>query len=235
MTLAQAYCRLQRSNTGLNLSGGIKMLTLNYELDENGDSGFTAFIQSKDCPEGLFSVVSLDSQGRTRRLLNCQTAASQEILLQAGIQGNIEYTATPPGRIPLAISGAGYFLVQCPTGIFLQRSGDFQLRGEEVWLGACSVLNRDGQTLTWNQEELDEFGCTSKGECPLVVEADPATSVAVNRTTLRYEGSQLPPPLRESRIFSGSLERLDEPDSGPMGPDWERLPVFTPPRDCDSI
>lgn len=148
VTLAQAYCRLQRSNTGLNLSGGIKMLTLNYELDENGDSGFTAFIQSKDCPEGLFSVVSLDSQGRTRRLLNCQTAASQEILLQAGIQGNIEYTATPPGRIPLAISGAGYFLVQCPTGIFLQRSGDFQLRGEEVWLGACSVLNRDGQTLT---------------------------------------------------------------------------------------
>lgn len=148
VTLAQAYCRLQRSNTGLNLSGGIKMLTLNYELDENGDSGFTAFIQSKDCPEGLFSVVSLDSQGRTRRLLNCQTAASQEILLQAGIQGNIEYTATPPGRMPLAISGAGYFLVQCPTGIFLQRSGDFQLRGEEVWLGACSVLNRDGQTLT---------------------------------------------------------------------------------------
>lgn len=233
LTPAQAYCQILKSQAGLTLSGQLKMIHFDFDLDDNGQSGFTALVQSSDCPEGLFSTITIDRFGRITQLKDCRNLAREDLLLSSGVQGNIEFVGARPGRLPLALSGGGYFVTACSTGFYLHRSGDFHLQDRQVHLGGCAVLNREGEPWQWSGEELDEFGCSSKGECPLVTEADPGSSEIIDRLTIRYTGSERPAPLLNTHVFTQSLERLDEADSGPMGPQWDRVPVFEPPPQCD--
>ena len=57
----------------------------------------------------------------------------------------------------------------------------------------------------------------------------------VDRTTLRATADPLGKPAIEGRVLSDSLEDFSDPEAGPTGPQWEALPEFYLPKNCDIL
>ncbi len=232
---SKAFCRILRANSGLPLAGPLKMYAFEYEQHGEEGPGMIAFVQSRECPDELFSMVRIDGNDRVKELIDCRFAQKEEILMKSGIQGEILDYPVSPERMLLAISGPGYFITDCPNGLFMQRSGDFQRRGREIWQGACRVLNGEGEPFVWDGHPLDEHGCSKEGQCPAIVEADPKFTTFIDRTTFEIADRSMARLLPEPRVFSNSLETLDSADTGPTGPHLTNRIQFTPPADCSTV
>jgi hypothetical protein len=217
------------------MTGKIQISVLNYDADEEGNSGFVAFVRSSHCPENLFSKIKIDQFGRTKELIDCNSASREEILLNSGIQGNIDDHTADTKALSVAISGNGYFLIECASGLFLQRSGDFQRQGQELRYGKCHVLNRNGEPFAWSGKELNENGCDLEGACLAIVNPDPKTITSIDRTTFKMTGNNLPQIMTDGRVFLNALENFNDPQSGPTGPNWKEMPPFVPPAECNDV
>lgn len=228
----QAYCRIKNANVGIPLDGDLKIVAFPFDSDETGSSGFIALVQSKNCPENGYSKVIVDSLGRGSSVLDCQRDRPIEISLNSGVQGTILDAPSRGHQINLAISGEGFFVTDCPTGIVLQRTGDFEFRDGRLWRGECHVLDRRGEPFNSETSDLDNDGCTNDGSCLAIASAKVPEAEIIDRTTIRT-GDSFPPLLASGIVFSNALEDFSDPQVGPFGPNWNRVPRFERPVHCD--
>lgn len=226
-----AFCKIKNANTGISLSGNLKIVAFPYEIDEDEQPGFVAFVQSSECPENQFSKIRMDSLGSVKAVLDCQVKTKDEIALQSGIQGNIIDKNSAAKTQNFAISGNGFFITQCLDEFLLQRSGEFHVKEGILWHDSCKVLDRFGRPFLWDGGVLDEHGCNPNGSCIGIATSDPGASTIIDRTTIHN-----PDPFRNlmerPTIFSNALEDFSDPTSGPTGPMWEKLPSFIAPPNC---
>jgi len=227
-----AFCKILNSRTQVPIRGNLKLSTYSYEVDEEGESGFTAYIQSSECPKGLFSKVRLNSLGEIKEEINCMTETPEEIFTRSGVQGNVEYRPSTKNKLNLAISGEGFFALECKEGIFLSRSGDFRWDGMRATYGNCFVLSKDGTYFNWDGGNIDDEGCAANGSCVALLGAEANSVSYVDRITFRANADPFHHHARDGRIFFDSLENLEDSEVGPMGPAWESISEFKVPLNC---
>jgi len=226
----EAFCKIIKANADVPLGGKLKIWTSNYQVDEDNTPGTVTLIQSSECPDGLFSKVRIDNLGRLKEVIDCRSTTKENLLAKSGIQGNIEDRMSDGHEFNLAISGYGYFVLECSDGVYLTRVGNFYWDGLQVTSGYCRVLAKDGQYFSWNKEDLDENGCTTDGSCIALVEPDPESIRYFNRTMFATERDPLTRPATHAKVMNNSVEKFEQ--DGPMGPDWNKLSLFIPPK-CD--
>jgi hypothetical protein len=229
------YCDIARSAAHVPLEGPLKMWTLAYEKDENGEGGTLAMIQSSTCPPGLFSKVRLNSEGHIKDIIDCRSTSREELALSSGIQGNIREEKPSTNKINMAISGEGFFVEDCEKQIFYIRDGRFlrAMDGTVMTPKGCVILDNQGRPLTMQEgEELDEQGCGVHGNCVAVVSPDKSAIKYINEQTLLATGDFMKGLRRERYVFYNSLEDVDDKELGWLGPRFQNLPAFVPPKNC---
>lgn len=231
--LTDLYCQLERLNTPITRSGKLKLWASSYSLDEAGEPGVMVYVQSSDCPQGLYSVVRLGPNARMKDILDCRSAKPEEIYLSGGLQGQVVDIPPSDSRVNLAISGAGYFLIECSGEHYLSRSGEFQImRDGLIRHGGCRVLTRTGAYLTADDLPLNQNGCSTRQVCPAIVKPNPKQLTYVDRLTYHVSGDALQDLVLDAHVFTDALETLDDPATGPTGPYWQGLPEFHAPASC---
>jgi len=228
----RAYCQIENANVGIPLEGDLKVMAFPFESDEMGSSGFVALVQSSGCPDNGYSKVIVDSLGRASLVLDCKRDRQIDIFLNSGIQSTVLDAPSQGDRINLAISGEGFFVTDCPNGIVLQRSGDFEFREGRLWRGECHVLDRRGEPFISETSDLDKDGCTKNGSCLAIASADVPQAEIIDRTTIRT-GDSFPHLLTSGIVLNNALEDFSDPQVGPLGPNWTNLPQFKRPVHCD--
>ena len=228
----KSYCRIKSANTGIPLDGKLKIVAFPYEVDEDGQSGFVAFVSSSGCPESGFSKITIDGLGRVKSVMDCRRAQANQVAINSGIQGNIVDRPSTEHILNLAISGNGFFVTQCDARFFLQREGELEIRNGTLWHGGCELLDRQGHVFRWTGEPLDESGCARSGVCLAISDPSQSGTKIIDRTTLEDED-----PFRNlilaPKIFSDAREDISDPRTGPMGPNWHGISTFVPPRSCE--
>lgn len=209
---------------------------------ERGEGGRRFWIKSSLCPDELYSIIELDGNGRVEKEINCQSTNLTELTLNSGLQFKVEEASSSATKRPMAISGAGRFLVQCSdTGLTLTRDGRFTLvNGSLVNSEGCTAWTRKdgGRAVSMAEgETLDTKGCsTSTRECLEILDVDPRDTYAFNFKTskslsvLDERGLRT---MNDAFIFQNSLEDLDSPSRSLTGlEDWEQLPMIKLPSKC---
>jgi preprotein translocase subunit YajC len=217
MKLEAAYCRLLNANAGIPLTGKIKILSNIYQSDGEGKPGFWAWVQSSDCPPQTFSIVDLDLAGHVKKVVDCRHTSREEIITGAGIQAQIIEVPQGPTEFKVAIRWAGFFVLDCESGLFLSRSGNFKVVEGQIRANNCFVLDQNGVHFDAKGEDIDERGCTPHGTC-------------LDRLTLRAKGDPFRYPVIDRQVVPRALENFNDPRVGPLGPDWDQYPELKVPE-----
>lgn len=236
---------LIKKNSAVPLDGELKLQSV-----ERADGGRSYWIRSSSCPDELYSIVSFDQSGRIDQEVHCERTNLTELSLKSGLQFNIDIS--PPDEIrrpirrPMAISGPGRFLVNCPDdGLVITRDGDFrQESGSLVNSEGCvawrlaGARSRGGEAVRLrSSEELDDSGCSlTSHECLDIVEPDANDADAFNFKTkkslsvLNERGLRR---NRNSKLFHQALEDLDSVERSLTGIQaWETLAPVHLPTNC---
>lgn len=237
VTLPEAFCRLQAAGVDVGMAN-IKLVFLVNEQPTSQEPFLTTFINHKDCPEGTYSRAEISQDHRLLSFLDCREQKKEDLFLAGGLQGEIVPVLAQSRRVNVAISGAGLFMEKCADQIRFSRRGSWT-RTEEGLLQkeetGCLALNRQGQALQLlSEDHLDEQGCTSAGECLAVAwPEDEGSFAVVDRTTLAaLDEDPFRFLLSEVKLFMNSQEDLNDPFSGILGPQFDRLPVMDKPAWC---
>lgn len=229
-------CRIKNSST-IPLDGDVKLQSV-----ERLEGGRYYWLKSSNCPDELYSIVSVDAEGRIDKEINCQNTSLTELVLNSGLQFTVDVAAPDPKVRSMAISGEGRFLVNCPdSGLTLTRDGRFnQERGPLVSSEGCVAWTRKdgGRPVRFAHEEsLDTNGCSlATGECLEILGTDERDVDAFNfktKNSLSILNERGLKSLQRIYVFSDSFEDLDSADRSLTGvEDWEKLKTTTIPTSC---
>lgn len=235
----EIYCRLRSAGVDVSASQ-IKLSFVDQGYAPEGQTLLKAFVQTPDCPADLFSKYELDSENRLVNSVNCHEISPKELYFGAGLQGAIVYTAERPGKVDVAISGTGFFVVRCENEYRYMRIGNWNYGADGNLLtkdGACEVLDRQGNPIILQAEsDLDDRGCNSVGQCLAVASPEsPEDFEIIDRKSfvaLEDPLQHLVPEAYDTKIFTNSLESLKDPENGILGPDFSRIPYLDKPSFC---
>ena len=221
-------CRIQKFSQ-VPLGGDLRLQSV-----ERSEGGRNYWIKSSNCPDELYSIVSMDSQGRIEKEIDCQTASLTEVTLNSGLQFAIE-VARPDLKVrSMALSGPGRFLVNCwDGGLSLTRDGRFNQESAALINGeGCTAwTKRDGgrPVRLASDEVLDQNGCSEKSrECLEIFEIDASDKDAFNfksKNSVSILNNRGLMPARQTVVVHDSFEDLDSIDRSLTGVEnWEHLP-----------
>jgi hypothetical protein len=181
-------------------------------------------------------LAELDASGHIADIKDCRDAKPEDAF-SAGIQGNIVSTfgGEEDFNLNLAISGDGLFVAQCEDETIYVRRGQFNISENGVVTNhtGCVVLNKDGDALKAEPHmEWDEQGCNLNGDCVAIVMPKQDAFAIQNRETFLALKDFREDLMDKPYLFSHSLEDLDNPENGILGPDFLRLPSFEKPNSC---
>ena len=237
----QADLCVIHKNSSIPLNGEIKVQSV-----ERLEGGRNYWIRSSNCPDELYSIVSLDSEGRIDQEINCERTNITELSLKSGLQFNIDVAAPDEKHRPMAISGPGRFLVNCPDGgLTLTRDGYFNQESDSLVNSEGCVAwrlegarRRGGEAVKFQKgEELDSKGCSlTSRECLDILEPDPDDLDAFNFKTKKSLSVMNERGLRRSSnstLFHQALEDLDSVERSLTGIQaWETLKPTQVPTVC---
>ena len=231
--VAASYCRISHLRSKVPLDGPLKIIEKSYDQDEDHEAGRLYLIRSIRCPEGLYSMIRVDRFDRIREEMDCRTERPERILLRTEQQGDIREDPPLAGKLRLAISGPGYFVMRCRDGDYLTRLGLFDLRDGMVVSGGCRLMDSRGRGLRIGTGPIDQRGCTTDGTCVAVVEAQPdhvqwATAWAYRATLNPYLN-----PIINPFVFHGAHESLVDSNGRHRTMDWIAVPKSTIDTPCD--
>ncbi len=229
-------CKISK-RTDIPLGGDLRVQS--YERTEGGTM---YWIKSSDCPAELYSIVWIDREGRIDKEISCLRTTLTELTLNSGLQANIEIVPVEKNSRPLAISGNGRFLVNCPdTGLTLTRDGRFHLKSDalENTEGCIAWTLKDGgrKVVLADEDTLDDRGCSeTTRECLDLYEPDERDAEAFNFKTSKSLMVLNQRGLKKSHsgiLFQSALEDLDTADRSLTGVEnWETMSVTQLPAHC---
>lgn len=235
MSRQEAYCRLLAAGVNVENSD-LKLVYLKREPVWPQDNDLTVYIQTPDCPMDSFSKFDLDRNNRILSALDCHEATKEDLALNSALQSEIIYLGPRKEKLDVAISGPGMFLLKCGDEIRYSRSGNWDLSPEGALVtkdGACQVLDRQGRIFEMQGEShLSDQGCNSQGECLAVAQPEAGKFEVLDRKTFLALEDPIPSLLPQVRLMMNSLENLQDPQSGILGPDFESLPYLDKPEWC---
>ncbi len=229
-------CQLAK-RTDIPIEGDLRVQTF-----DRTEGGATYWLKSSDCPDELYSIVWIDRDGRIDKEINCKRTTLTELTLNSGIQWNIEMVPKEKNSRPMAISGSGRFLVNCPdTGLTLTRDGRFRLKSGTLENSeGCIAWTREGggrKVVFADGDSLDDRGCSeTTRECFDLYEPDERDPEAFNFKTSKSLMVLNERGLKRSHsgiLFESALEDLDTADRSLTGVgNWETTPVTKAPTVC---
>ena len=232
----EIYCRLSQMNTRLPLSGELQILGFSYDVDEENQSGWTAMIRSSECPESSFSKIRINSNNEIKELVDCRMTSQEELLIHSGIQGNIiDVPRTSRREFNLAISGSGFLVVKCASGLQYIRDGHFFMNdeGQLETSSSCQAISDKGVLIQMSVDPIaNDQGCFEDGTCLAIVQPEAHDISIADHYSLWAKTDPLTILASDKKIFVNALEDLTVADAGPLGPDWDRIPTFTRPISC---
>lgn len=170
----EVLCKLKSLRTQVPLEGDVQIYVDQRTPFFGGAMGNVAWIKSKACPEGMYSIVHFTDDGKITREVDCRKSNLTEISALSGEQGNIIEAPTKDGYTNLALVGNGYFVLSCLNGeVILTRDGQFRRSTEGYMINQrnCALVSQHG---TFFQGfGIDSSGCNSNAEC--VATVDPSS------------------------------------------------------------
>lgn len=229
------YCKLKNLNLGVPIEGDVKIIINIYDKDEYGESGAIVWIYSNECPSGHYSKVQLNSGGNLVKLNDCRQATMEELAIYSGMQGEIRDALIEPNHLNLAISGPGFFIEDCEGSLNYIRNGQFivAMDGTVMSKSGCTIQGEDGTSLSvGHTDELDEQGCNANGQCIAI--ANPGIKDVVYSGKEKFLAISSPGAffLQKKFLFKNAYEDLSNPEFGPFGPDFSKLPILKPEQEC---
>jgi hypothetical protein len=214
-------CKLIKNQSNSIFKSHFKLWKLETPNDEA-----VLMLKSKDCPPGLFSYIVLDSDGNFKVRIDCHNTSQEELVLQAGIQGDIKESKPVKNQLNLAISGPGFFLEKCREKFYLIRKGHFFIATDSTLMtsNGCSLVDQNGVDFKNSSQELDSNACTST-QCLSIIQPREGEFKFVSRNRLSFSGSIEASRVESPVIFTNHLEEIDK-DAGIIGPNFDLIPDF---------
>lgn len=234
LTQSDLYCKIRNLELGIPLDSKVKMVSYHYKIDE-GNQGYIAWIDSDRCPSGFYSKVRIDGLGNLIDFIDCRRTSREELALQSGMQGEIKNAYASPNTFNLAISGEGFFIEQCREEFNYVRSGEFLIAtdGTVMAKSGCLILDESGDPLTVTDEnDMNESGCNSKGNCIAIALPRDNDIQVTDKNKFRAITSPQQVLVQKRSLFRNAYEDLNDPEFGPFGPSFSKLPFLNLPNEC---
>lgn len=229
-------CKLKSARTSVPMRGEIQVFATRITPILEGQDKNMAWIKSSDCPDGKYSVIHFSDDGRVSKEIDCRKTTLTELTSQSGEQGDVNDAPSTGASLNMAISGNGYFVLQClDEHLILTRDGKFQRddEGHTTNSAGCILLNAKG--FPFRGAAIDSSGCSHNGEC--VATLDPAFDEVgdlkyINSFSFRAQSASTPDEsitkiaskaLRPSFIMN-ALEEVRAPERGATSVSWTNHP-----------
>ena len=183
-------------------------------------------IKAQDCPHPLFSYIVLDSTGKIIKLIDCHYTTKEELVLNAGIQGDIHESKPNSNSMDLAVSGPGFFLEKCKEKFYLTRRGNFFVSKDNTLVtnNGCLVVDQNGRAFKVPDEQINYDGC-STSQCLAIIQPREGEFHFISRNRLSFTGSIEESRVDEPYIFINHEEDIDK-DGGIIGPSFDERALF---------
>lgn len=214
-------CNLVKDQSNSIFKGHFKLWKLETPNDEA-----IIMVKSEDCPTGLFSYIVLNSAGNFKERIDCHNTSQEELVLHAGIQGDIQESKPVENQLNLAISGLGFFLEKCRDKFYLIRKGNFFIATDKTLMtsNGCSLVDQNGVDFKTSSQKLDSKACTSS-QCLAIIQPRDGEFKFMSRNRLRFHGTIESSRLETPYIFTNQLEEIDK-DAGIIGPNFDQISNF---------
>ena len=166
-------CKLKSAHTNVPTQGDIQVFVTQSSPYFGNDTDNVAWIKSDTCPSGTYSIIHFTNEGRVSKEIDCRTTSLTEIATMSGEQGNIKEAPPKNNEATIALSGNGYFVLNCPNkGLLLTRDGSFKKTNEGHLTNqeGCALLNQNGNP--FQNFDINESGCNKNQEC--IATTDPS-------------------------------------------------------------
>ncbi len=234
----EVICKFKDVFTTIPRSGKIQIYIDRMTPFFGSQQANVAWVKSPECPEGTYSILHFTNEKKVHLEIDCRKTNYTELSRFSGEQGNIYERPHAESEMNLAISGNGYFVLQCKNDtLILTRDGRF-LKNPRGYLSnkqGCLLLNENGLPFV-ALEILNSRGCTSQKNC--IATLDPAVdniqeleylnaySFSAKQTILpKMSVTQNGPKGLKPSFFIGALENLDNPYRGHTGVSWVNHPT----------
>ncbi|MBX3032975.1 MAG: hypothetical protein KF865_03555 [Bdellovibrionaceae bacterium] len=237
-------CQFKELSTGIPRRGFVQIFAASRTPFYGSEGEHVVWVRSPDCPQDMYSIVYFRDDGSVTMEVDCRRTNWTELARFSGEQGNIERSPAVDGDLNVAVSGNGYFVLQCANdGMVLTRDGRFRRSKTDHLVNENDCMLVDSNGLPWiTRENIDDRGCTQSGICLGVL--DPAfdevrdlqylnsysffSSQAISPTmSVTKKG----PSVLKPKIFTDAFEKLHDPGRGPTGISWNNHPTL----DLDEI
>ncbi|KYG66490.1 hypothetical protein AZI86_05435 [Bdellovibrio bacteriovorus] len=232
----ELLCKLRSAKTSVPMSGKIQVFVSKISPFLGMNEKNVAWIKSPSCPDGYYSIVHYSDEGDVTKEIDCRRASLTELGTFSGEQGNIIDAPADENTANLAISGAGYFVLQCPDSkLMLTRNGKFKRSARGILSngGDCTLLDTQGRPFI--DEKINFEGCNTQGAC--VATLDPSLDETegleyVNSYTFQADAAITPElsvtkkgsQLFRPNFFLNSLENIHDSDRGMTSVSWINHP-----------
>lgn len=229
-------CSLKSLRSTVPLKGNVQVFASRMTPFFGNENTNVAWIKSPDCPDGKYSILHFSEEGEISKEIDCRKTDFTELSVMSGEQGNVDEVLSNDTEFNMAISGNGYFVLQCPDShILLTRDGRFSradsghLKNSE----GCTLVNSKGSP--FDSSGLSTTGCNSKEEC--VGTLDPAFDEVAG---LEYESSysfkansaifpdesvtKIGPKILRPTFFLNALENIRSSERGVTSVSWSNHP-----------
>jgi hypothetical protein len=235
-------CEFKKLGSSLPHSGKIKVRAMKSSPPYSGN---ILWIKSSECPKDKFSILFFSDEGHISKEINCLDTTFTELRRFSGEQADVDRVAKETHYINIAISGPGYFVLQCPDekllitreGRFKKVSG-FHLSDENN----CLLLNENGRTMTASEITDGDKGCSTEGDCVAIydpghddiseLEYKNSYSFTATKGILPSQSiTKIGPKAYRPYLLLNSLELVHDNQRGEIGINWKGIPVI----DLDEI
>lgn len=214
-------CNLIKDKSSSIFKGPFKL----WKLEKPNDEAIV-MVKSQDCPQELFTYIVLDSTGNLKEHIDCHNTSREDLVLHAGIQGEIQESKPVKNQLDLAISGPGFFLEKCRDKLYLVRKGNFFIATDKTLMtsNGCSLVDKNGVEFKVSSKNLDSNACTSS-QCLAIIQPHDSEFKFVSRNRLSFSGNIEASRVESTYIFSNHLEEIDK-DAGIIGPNFDQISNF---------
>lgn len=229
-------CKLRSAKTSVPMNGIIQVFVTKSSPFLGMMEKNVAWIKSSYCPEGYYSIVHYSDDGDVTKEIDCRRASLTELNSLSGEQSQINDAFSNETTSNIAISGIGYFVLQCPDNkLILTRNGQFkksashQLSNEDN----CILLDTNGRPFA--DQGMSRDGCNPLGQC--IATLDPAFDEIeglkyLNSFSFQARAAMTPelsmtrkgPELFRPRFYSHSLENINDSERGLTSVSWINHP-----------
>lgn len=215
-------CNLINDQSNNIFKGRFKLWKI--EIPSNDET--IVMVKSEDCPQGLFSYIVLDSSGKFKEHIDCHNTSQEELVLHAGIQGDIQESKPVENQLNIAISGPGFFLERCRDKFYLIRKGNFFIATDKTLMtsNGCSLVDQNGVDFKISSKKFDSKACTFS-QCLAIIQPREGEFKFVSRNRLSFYGTIESSRLENPYIFTNHLEEIDK-DAGIIGPNFDHISNF---------